>query len=310
MARLRGTTEAEEQKNIYENAAGAQNKRERHQKLQAALARKRAEFPMLSGRKIRILSVDSLREVFEPMMEAITKKLQHVQLLQKDQETYDRLTQELGAADSEDSRQGIMSRLDDLSEPEAWLAYASKGGEQFRYIRAASYADERCATRCSQTGRLLSYFRVFWLCRGHNPACNGITVSRQWATKFVDPLASGQKWYCFCGTKYAPRFGVFLELATPQGVYHCKATIPHDLLWDIQALHCESQISAASASELYSKVPSVPPSTGEVVVPVDPSKGQFRLASEAVYQQLPTFEWEDIFTFVGHKMPEKPPKRR
>ena len=56
---MRGTNEAEEQTNIYENAAGAQNKRERHQKLQAALARKRVEFPMLSGRKIRILSVDS-----------------------------------------------------------------------------------------------------------------------------------------------------------------------------------------------------------------------------------------------------------
>ena len=249
--------------------------------------------------------------VFAPMINAIVKKAEHIKALTKKREEYDALVASLKEAD-ETQRQAIMATIDELAmKDEPMLAYADKP-DQDKWIGASQYSDEWCRS-VDESGNLVAYFRMFWICLAGKSAgrCLHITESKKWLRLHDDPLANSQRWYCqYCQARYKAGWGVVLEIRSPCGLHFVKASIPDDYLWDVQSLHTEATINARSAQELYERVPVCPPTVCEVIAPVNADSGLYRVVSEAAYDTLPTFPWYQVFNLVGVEMPAKPPKKR
>ena len=122
---------------------------------------------------------------------------------------------------------------------------------------AADYADE-----WFNKGSLA--FRVYCVCMAGpawNPCCT-LILSKQWNTLHDDHMASGQRWYCMCGARYRPKFGVVVEFVFgPNDVRYCRAEFPDYTLKEIKLMQIEKQFGQTDMSpqEFYDAIPEVQP---------------------------------------------------
>jgi hypothetical protein len=215
-----------------------------------------------------------------------------------------------------------MLRLRDVHERDELLAFKeASGGDrtlQDRFIAASSYSDEWVSSE-------FTHFRMWYICLaksswdynlGCHETCRRMILSKKWATKHSDPLQSRQTWYCTCEAGYKAAWGVVLEVKfrTQAGVFYFRASAPDDHTKDTLALWHEKSLKPESPEALYRAVPSVAPTLTEIVSVIDPEAGVYRIASREALEDIPQFEWDYIFSFIGAtpaaKEPKKPSKKR
>jgi hypothetical protein len=128
-------------------------------------------------------------------------------------------------------------------------------------------------------------------------------TSKSWLTKFEDPNAPRQRWRCgTCGANYKAGWGVLVQvrLAGSPGIYYMKAEVPDPDALDARALMFEKKNpQLKTAAQIYAAVPTVAPTLTEMVLPVCPEKGGFKLASHSAFEALPDWSWDQIWTFAG-----------
>jgi len=56
--------------------------------------------------------------------------------------------------------------------------------------------------------------------------------------------------------------------------------------------------SELTAADLYNSIPIVHPTVTELVLPIKPDKGIYKFRTKADFQELPSWNWEQIFNFV------------
>ena len=151
---------------------------------------------------------------------------------------------------------------------------------------AADYADE-----WFQLGGIA--LRVYYVCMAgpaRDPCCT-LILSKQWDTLHDDHMAPGQRWYCSCGARYMPKFGVVCEIVVgPNDVRYCRAECPdYDMKDQFYFLDMSPQ-------ELCDAFPGCKPMNRGVFlqkIPTNPGHYHF---DRNMFEDLgPMMKWHDIF---------------
>ena len=110
----------------------------------------------------------------------------------------------------------------------------------------------------------------------------------------------GQRWYCSPNQhRYYAKFGVVVEIRKGADIYYLRAECPDQEALDARALlHEKKYGSKLTPAELYAKIPIVAPTVTQFVEVVDASKGEYHWTSKEALACLPSFKWDDIFTFA------------
>ncbi len=113
---------------------------------------------------------------------------------------------------------------------------------------------------------------------------------------------------CSCATRYRWAFGVICEMKVRgvDGVQFAKAEPPSDHVQDMRAMFYEDNFKPTSPEDLYDKVPQVGPTlTADIIKPYNLEKMEYTISREHD-QQLPVWEWNQMFNFCGIKLPPAP----
>jgi hypothetical protein len=132
--------------------------------------------------------------------------------------------------------------------------------------------------------------------------CRRIISSKYWDTLQEDPFARrGQRWMCSCGTFYRSAFGVICEMKVRgvEGVQFTKAEPPSDHVQDMLAMFYEDNCKPTWPEDLYDKV------TAYIIKPYNLEKMEYTI-SRKHDQQLPVWDWNQMFNFCGIKLPPAP----
>jgi hypothetical protein len=276
-------------------------------------------FPGLTRDGKRELRRQQLHEVFAPMMDQIARKVQHMELMNSQQERHQELINKVKASKYPEEAKLMLIELDVVFERDFLLAFANETPEvKDRYHLAATYSDEWVATKHT-------HFRMWFVCRGKTgdwvniaepgeeplmgaDQCRRIISSKYWDTLKEDPLAPGQRWMCSCATRYRWAFGVICEMKVRgvEGVQFTKAEPPSDHVQDMRAMFYEDNFKPTSPEDLYDKVPQVGPTlTADIIKPYNLEKMEYTISREHD-QQLPVWEWNQMFNFCGITLPSAP----
>ena len=128
-----------------------------------------------------------------------------------------------------------------------------------------------------------------------------MSASKEWRRliETEEAWTAGQRWYCPCYTKYKAGFGVIVQVQKGHSTYYMKAECPDWTTLDVRALKHQKEYGNISAAELYARLPIVRPAVTELVVPHRWYANTFQFRSEEEFDELPTFEWDDIFRFAS-----------
>lgn len=249
-------------------------------------------FPGLgSGKKVYQVALTEFKFIMGELADAIRRKQEHMLLMEKESKRYTECITTMKKCSDPRKARDLLHELDKVFEDE-FLAFQGKP-DQWRYLSAASYSDE-----WSSSGT--TWFRMWYVClAGGSDRCFTVLLSKAWGLKKQDPLASGQAWYCRCGSRFRAGWGVVIEVRCRNGdtVYY-KAECPDWHKQDIRALLYETKYRPSSPEDLYRKVPQAAPVVGELVEAVDRDAGVFRIASPASYDSLSTLAWNQIFNMI------------
>ncbi len=270
-------------------------------------------FPGLTRGGKRELRRQQLHEVFIPMMDQIAGKVQHMELMNSQQERHQELINKVKASKCPEEAKLMLIELDVVFERDFLLAFANETPEvKDRYHLAATYSDEWVATKHTN-------FRIWFVCRGQTgdwvkiaepgeeprmgaDQCRRIISSKYWDTLQEDPFARrGQRWMCSCGTFYRSAFGVICEMKVRgvEGVQFTKAEPPSDHVQDMLAMFYEDNCKPTWPEDLYDKV------TAYIIKPYNLEKMEYTI-SRKHDQQLPVWDWNQMFNFCGIKLPPAP----
>ena len=132
------------------------------------------------------------------------------------------------------------------------------------------------------------------------------SFSSVWDTKFDDPLAPKQRWYCkWCGNRYFLWMGVLIGLVIKGKARYAAAD---EIPWGLKDVKCMSieqrfqEIISAGCTplELKDALPTVAPvDGGELLKPAlgengTPMQGVYRV-DLPLFDQLPRFNWDDLY---------------
>ena len=201
---------------IIEHSRNFKDRKDRSEKFLHNMANVQSTFPGLNKKGIRDLTRDMMQEVWSPMLDAISRKVQHMWLLNSEHEHHkDMMNKVKGSATPEEANQYIQELDRFFEEEEKLLAFSSHDtATQAKFQLASSYSDEWVSSR-------KCHFRMWYVCRGRTRWCEVdnkpieclfVILSKSWDTLFEDPLAPGQRWKCTCGTRYRAGFGVICEV--------------------------------------------------------------------------------------------------
>jgi hypothetical protein len=138
-----------------------------------------------------------------------------------------------------------------------------------------------------------------------NAKCLSALPSQDWSTKFADPSATKQKWYCHCGARYNASWGQLVEISRVNSsgqlekLYMC-ADVPTWDVEDVRATSHEVEMAPASPTDLYNNLKRVEPTLTSIVVL---REGHKRIVDLATWNEMPKFLWTEIFALVGIKAP-------
>jgi hypothetical protein len=189
---------------------------------------------------------------------------------------------------------------------------------QDRYIMASSYADEWVSS-------LFGHFRYWYICLARTGedwdfeadkpgTCRSVIKSKYWDTKFEDPLACGQKWYCKRHAKFNAGWGVIIEMKfnSEKGLRYYRADVPDDHVKDALSMKHEHDLGhlVTTPEELYARMRAVAPTVNSIIHCVDEEKGHYRIPNADDLAKIPEWSWYDLFTLAGRTLPPKPVGKR
>ena len=222
----------------------------------------------------------------------------------------------------------LMSQLRDVHERDELLAWQERCRNaetgvvdtdlQDRYIAASSYADEWVSS-------LFGHFRYWYICLAktgedwlieeeQQDTCRTVIKSKCWDTKFDDPLAAKQKWYCKCHAKFNACWGVIIEMKfnSEKGLRYYRAEVPDDHVKDALSMKHERDLGnlVTTPEELYARMREVAPTVNSIIVCVDEEKGHYRIPNADDLAKIPQWSWYDLFALAGRTLPPKPVGKR
>lgn len=188
--------------------------------------------------------------------------------------------------------------------------------DQHRKWFATTYADE-------WSGYMGGWFRSFYVCMHgcgweeerpimQGDCCGTLVPSKMWGLKIEnDPLADGQKWYCYQNHRHIASWGQVVEFMTVGGrLMYAWATVPSGSIQDIRAIAIEQKVGKkATAEDIYSSLEIHPPSTSHDNIflhkkaPVTEPPRYFGMDPD-FFNKLPTFPWYQIFNMTGAPLTE------
>ena len=125
-----------------------------------------------------------------------------------------------------------------------------------------------------------------------------MTASKDWTRRHADPLATKQRWYCWCDAKYKATWGQVIEMRTTGGkLLYAKTECPPAHVLDVRAMHVEQTIAmnVRSATELFDLIPKhLPTASGGILVPNEEAKqwghdNRFRVIDLATLDAMPFY---------------------
>ncbi len=254
----------------------------------------------------RELTMNTMIELFGPLAKHIVRKQQALQKVHTDTLRHKELAEKLAECSDFESEQEILKEMEGLEVSDGWLAFEQEI-DQHAYIAAASYSDCWTIIRDAR-GKVTGGVNSWYICRAltgpwdflANKAtpCFRITESKKWDTKFDDPLATGQRWYCSCGAKFAAKWGQVVETSTLDlstlkvMKTYMKSDMPDWDAQDVRAMEMEESMAPRSAKALYEMVKAVKPALCEFIV--KDSEGHHKLDGQEIFDALPVFLWKQL----------------
>ena len=286
---------------VLRDAGCAERKRSKVEKFEKARSEMRELYDFIGAKKsnhaIYELSRNFFQDLFQDMSEMLLLKVRQMQAVATEMEGHAELLQRLREEKDPAKIRLLVDEIDKINEKGiACLAYSHMAEkEQHAMINASAYADEWAQTA---TGHFRSYF--ICLAGGLWPCLSCIT-SKGWSQKFPgEAWVPGQKWGCVvCPANYKAKFGCVVEIKKGKNIYYARAECPTTEMLDARAmLHQKKYAGAMTPAQLYAALPVLNPTTTEVMLPVDPEKGVFKVCDKETLERMPKFEWESLYTFV------------
>jgi hypothetical protein len=292
--------------------------RKRVSKFTHAIQNKQEEFPSMTKRGLRTVVLADLKELWGPMIEILARKARHLLVLNAKHMEHEHIAERVKLAKTPEEAEELMLLLDAAYEEDPLLGFAKHDKvTQAAFQLASTYDDEWISTPSM-------WFRMWYICGGGtgtaadgwSARCCNILPSKVWDTLHEDPMHPGQRWKCCCGTRFKWKYGTLCEykLKDNPTLFYMKAEVPDKHVMDSRSVFHEENLKPRSPQELYDMLPIVAPSAkGGVLTCVDPANQIWHI-EPALFASLPTFEWYQIFNFLGETLPvfekEKDKKKR
>jgi hypothetical protein len=296
------SSEAKSRSEIFEHSGNVDWKKQKVQKWQEKMTEVKDFWQALGVIKgmgeLRSITRSMMTELFAEVADFVTLKSRSLSLLNSELQEHREMLSMLRKATDPREIADLASKLEEISTKSDLISYPDMDPDLRQLmVNAASYTDEFCRSPSGAS------FRFFYLCRGGGDAwpCLRLMPSKTWRRLFPEEAwKPGQRWFCSCQTRYKAKFGCIVEIVDPRaGVFYMKAPCPTEDMNDIQAARFEKKFpQARTPADLYAAVPACHPATTCIVKKLPDEQDVWQLCSKAVYEELPAWEWEDVFHFV------------
>jgi len=139
-----------------------------------------------------------------------------------------------------------------------------------------------------------------------------VIPAKVWRPRGGDPL-NPNGWDCAdCASIFRAKWGCLCEILAPgmKSILYVRTEVPDNHINDVRAMYHEDTLKPRSAQSLYDKVPEAYPSLIGIVKEVDGKPGIGKVESVEIWNNIPMFNWFQIFNLFGVEMPEAPPSKR
>ena len=308
-------------------------RRERTVRFKEAQEQVRLEFPaMTKNRDIYQMTMKMMATMWTRLSQYILLRKAAEEKKCKDMEEHDRLIAELNSCGKGDKKRAdeIIEKIDALDEDDHYLAFAEKE-DQERWISASKY-DDVWVYEYDKAGRKIGAMASYFVCRSTGPSggvpCLLTIPSKEWdddATRAGNHAIDAKKWYCpKCGCKYKATWGQLvivsrLNAGNEMEYFYMRAEVPNWTAEDIRALYHQDNtaMNCRTPEEFFNKIRKVKPETTTLLVEKEADctfdagmldeEGNKRMyhtiASPAIFNTLPEWQWEQIYNFVGRPAP-------
>ena len=274
-----------------------------------------------SRREKRILTIQSMSELFQPLAEYILRKRAALERVTQNVEEHKELAKALVAAKSLAEEKRIIDAMEALELDNGWIAFQGHA-DQHAMIKASSYSDSWVLIKNSKDeviGAIDSWYLCLaktgeWVLRKKDDVeawtrseCLKLHPSKDWSLKFSDPMARGQKYYCTCWAKYNASWGQIVEVrrVNSQGQLermYFRADCPSWDAEDVRACYYEDHLpEAKTPAQLYAAMKRIEPTVTEII---HKDENGWRVCDMETYESIPEFLWSEIFTMVGIPVPK------
>ena len=323
MARENLETEADARAWILTHKPDYERRRKDHENFESAKKHQFHFFTMMSGQEkhkaIKILEkMGSFVQVFTPLAQAIIMK--DSQMTEKSGEWTEaqKMIKELRELKDSSKVLDAIDRVMLMTAEVPLLAFKNDPDGRRKWF-ATTYADE-------WSGYMGGWFRSWYICLHgcgwegkkavmNERCCGTLIPSKLWNLKIEDdPLAEGQRWYCWQHHRYNTSHGQVVEFRTVGGsLMYARASIPSGTIQDIRAIAIEEKVGKdATAEEIYDSLEIIAPQTEHenIFVHKEAPKATgnewqrwFGIDIE-FYNKLPIFPWYQIFNMTGAPLME------
>jgi hypothetical protein len=276
------------------------------------------EFVESSKKKKRLIIRQRVIDIFRPTAKAFILKQNKTKERAEHRALRKQLCEEMQKETNLDKIDVLLQKIDEAedkfvaaNEPLAYADRATSRVELFRYQIAADYSDSWVEVKNS-AGTLIGGFSACYICRAgaQDSKCNTLILSKEWAGRHHDILASEQKWKCkCCGAKYMTKFGMVVEIRLVSGGFHlCLADCCDADDKDLHALILQEKFEQAQTpEELYDLIPTVLPQETAFLKKAVRSDfwngeatdfGVYKLMNFNILLSLPKWNWKNIGQFL------------
>jgi hypothetical protein len=286
---------------IFKHSGDIDFKRARSERFEEKRKQVKATYAAMnvqvSNHVIYHLSLQFMKELFAEWSDTIAAKIAAMSVLQKECAEHEELRLKLKSTKDPVEFAAVMKRIEEISTRSDAIAFVGHADGQENMIRAAGYVDELANTG---TRSLRFWFicmaRTAWGANFEPEPCMKMFCSKGWDRRFPVPWCAGQRWYCECGARYLPRYGVVLELWDKHlGTFYYRGTVPDFDTLDMNAHRLEKKFKGVTIAALYDSIPMCRPSVTDVIQ--QEGENCWKPKSPALINEMPRWGWADIYNF-------------
>jgi hypothetical protein len=259
---------------------------------------------------------ESLIQVFAPLSEFIFIKDAQMSQKAEDWTESQKLMKQLTELKDAAKVLDLVERVMLLTAETPLLAFKDDPNQRRKFM-ATTYADEwsgclggwfRSWYVCMHGCKWIPFMNKPQMCEG---CCGTLVPSKLWGLLHEDdPLADGQRWYCWVTHRYNASWGQVVELMTVSGkLMYAWAEVPSGTIQDIRAMKIERDCPGMTAEQIYDSLPVIPPQTAHGHISVhhlapacEPGKERWFSMEPDFFNSLPVFPWNQIFNLAGAPM--------